>query len=528
MTSNKSWKILVGDCRERLKDLPDESVHMIWTSPPYFGLRSYTDDEAEMGKESTPDEFVQALTEVMREARRVLRDDGTLWLNLGDCYAQKKGHGHWTSSSDKGDENGQRVTKGWADRGAKDIGLKPQDLIGIPWRAAFSLQEDGWYLRSDIIWAKGISGQDDFAQKVYEVAINNGVDPKVATQMMKDLDLYAGNPMPESVKSRPSSAHEHLFLFSKSSKYFYDHIAAKEASVSDHPSGNGFKRQARLSYKDEDGARGNDDQWEMTQKRNLRNVWCVPTKPFREAHFATAPEALVKKCIEIGTSEVGCCDQCGTPYARVSNSKGWEPTCICHVSTQDLQEGDLEIISSPTGTNSGSDPTMKTGRRGMNRPRGDEEGVREMTRYEQRKYAEQIKESPYRNKMEEDFETTTFAHYIRTDRSGARPVPHDTLEVWISKGWLNRVEPPELLESEPIPCTVLDPFAGAATTLLVAEKLGRNSIGIELNPEYVEIAENRLAEYTRDSFDQWDDRYIPLESDDEIPDEVELSDLFGK
>lgn len=457
---NKSWKILVGDCRERLKDLEDESVHMIWTSPPYFGLRDYGEDD-QIGLEPTPDEFVEALVEVMREAKRVLRSDGTLWLNLGDSYVGKSSAA-WREGSARA-ANGDYRDDGHSRRNRNGVGpiegLKPKDLIGIPWRVAFALQEDGWYLRSDIIWAKGISRQNAFTQQMIHSILKNGGSPELLQRVLQDMDLYTGNPMPESVKSRPSSAHEHIFLFSKSEKYFYDYMAAKEPSVSDHPSGNGFKREHRLSYKDENGARGNEEQWEITPHRNPRNVWCIPTKPFRGAHFATSPEALVEPCVEIGSSEGGCCYKCGTPLERVIRTVE-DTGGIKNVGTGDNLQGDRK----------GSNPI----------------------------------------------------DYDRLKIKGAGGI---TPQKKVFEGWEPSCECDT--EEDPIPCTVLDPFMGAATTLLIADKLGRNSVGIELNPEYVEIAEKRLEDARRERFAPWHDQHIPLESEEELPDVIDFSKLFG-
>ena len=189
-----AWELLQGDCLDVLRTLPDKSVHCCVTSPPYFGLRDYGVD-GQIGLEQTPDEYVAKLVDVFREVKRVLRDDGTLWLNLGDSYfSTTKGSGGSNPETSpkqawKGVENGQGFTPRKISAGNSD--LKPKDLIGIPWRVAFALQADGWYLRSDIIWAKG-------------------------------------NPMPESVTDRPTKAHEYIFLLSKSERYFYDAEAIKE------------------------------------------------------------------------------------------------------------------------------------------------------------------------------------------------------------------------------------------------------------------------------------------------------------
>lgn len=234
------FTLLVGDARERLSELPDGIVQACITSPPYFGLRDYGVD-GQIGLEETPQEYVERLVDVFREVKRVLAGDGTLWLNLGDSYA-----GSWGASAL------------W--------GVKPKDLLGIPWRVAFALQADGWCLRSDCIWSKP-------------------------------------NPMPESVRDRPTRAHEYVFLLSKSGRYYYDHEAIKEPAVSDHPSGNGFKRPQSLSRQNKDGTpKGKDEQWaDVGGKRNRRSVWHIPVRPFKGAHFAVFPEALVEPMVLAGS-----------------------------------------------------------------------------------------------------------------------------------------------------------------------------------------------------------------------------------
>lgn len=252
--------ILQGDCIEQLRKLPDGCVNTCVTSPPYFGLRDYG-VKGQIGLETTPEAYVAKLVDVFREVKRVLRDNGTLWLNLGDSYAANRTC--QVPASNVGKSTGEaQAAKGKAS--VVPEGLKPKDLIGIPWRVAFALQADGWYLRSDIIWSKP-------------------------------------NPMPESVTDRPTKAHEYIFLLSKSERYYYDYEAIKEQAVSDHPSGNGFVRDARLSL---DG-RGSTNQWQPTELRNKRDVWTVNTQPFPEAHFATFPPKLVEPCILAGCPSDG-------------------------------------------------------------------------------------------------------------------------------------------------------------------------------------------------------------------------------
>ena len=266
-----SVRILVGDCRERMAEIPDESVHCSVTSPPYYGLRDYGVD-GQLGHEESPDAYVAGLVEVFREVRRVLRDDGTLWLNLGDSYAGSGGSGNQFGQLEKDGFN--KYKQGSRPR---DIGLKPKDLIGIPWRVAFALQADGWYLRSDIIWHKP-------------------------------------NPMPESVRDRPTSAHEHLFLLAKSPTYFYDADAIREDFADERMGNPGKYERTTQAAKGANNDRGdtgflnNGAGWNedgVRSGRNRRNVWTVATKPYSEAHFAVYPPDLIEPCILAGCPEGG-------------------------------------------------------------------------------------------------------------------------------------------------------------------------------------------------------------------------------
>jgi DNA modification methylase len=273
-----SVTILQGDWVERLRELPDETVQCCVTSPPYYGLRNYG-VEGQLGLELTPDEYVQKLVAGFREVRRVLKDDGTLWLNLGDSYAAHRGGTSMPAEtlargiSGQGDTAAKRGRESatCAHRNAASFGLKHKDLIGIPWRVAFALQADGWWLRSDIIWAKP-------------------------------------NPMPESVTDRPTKSHEYLFLLTKASSYYYDAEAIKEGVTGNaHAQGNGIGRKF-----DEPGS-GNRANWDakiamhnatwadLPTSRNKRSVWTVPTNPYSEAHFATFPPDLIKPCILAGS-----------------------------------------------------------------------------------------------------------------------------------------------------------------------------------------------------------------------------------
>lgn len=255
-----------GDALDVLRGLPSESVHCCVTSPPYYGLRDYGVD-GQIGLEPTPDEYVARLVEVFREVRRVLRDDGTLWLNLGDSYA---GAGYSNQSNEKG-FNAVRREDGGKTRHVYGTGLKNKDLIGIPWLVAFALRADGWYLRSEIIWHKP-------------------------------------NPMPESVKDRPTKAHEQIFLLSKSPKYYYDADAVSESGAyCGQQLGivRGKKTRALAMGRTPSGNETPGADATAPMRRNRRSVWTVTPKPYKEAHFATFPPDLIEPCILAGCPEGG-------------------------------------------------------------------------------------------------------------------------------------------------------------------------------------------------------------------------------
>lgn len=263
----------IGDCRVLLKQfaVAGVSAQTCVTSPPYFGLRDYGVD-GQIGLEPTPAEYVAELVSVLRFVRDILADDGTLWLNLGDSYA-----GSWGAQSHReSSTNDSRVSKDQIKNHPKMAGVKPKDLYGIPWRVAFALQADGWYLRSDIIWHKP-------------------------------------NPMPESVTDRPTKAHEYLFLLAKSQRYYYDADAIAEQATWDPPNGtqtDSEKYYEAASGRDDAGRKANGfgfyrsgNSW-GPEKRNRRSVWSVTTQPFDGAHFAVFPRTLIEPCILAG-SRVG-------------------------------------------------------------------------------------------------------------------------------------------------------------------------------------------------------------------------------
>ena len=277
-------RILQGDVLSRLGDLPDESVDCVVTSPPYYGLRDYG-MEGQIGLEETPEEYVKKMVEVFKEVRRVLRSDGTLWLNLGDSYAGS-GKGAWNNKIDQKESYIPDPDSPQCLMNKVPKGLKRKDLIGIPWRVALALQADGWYLRQDIIWSKP-------------------------------------NAMPESVTDRCTKSHEYIFLLSKSEKYYYDQDSIKEPASFGLPNspqsikspyGQGFTRSNMEDKQRGHGRRhaGFNERWDhMTKEeqcsgmRNKRSVWTIATQPFPEAHFATFPEELIRPCILAGCPEGG-------------------------------------------------------------------------------------------------------------------------------------------------------------------------------------------------------------------------------
>ena len=267
--------ILQGNVNDKLKEIESDSVQCVVTSPPYWGLRDYGTD-GQLGLEETPEEYVEKMVKVFREIKRVLKKDGTVWLNLGDSYSSG-GRTSTTNQSLRGNKN-YGVT-----RPKPNKEIKPKDLIGIPWRVAFALQADGWYLRQDIIWHKPA-------------------------------------PMPESVTDRCTKAHEYIFLLSKSAKYYYDNDAIAERATCGESRPDGIARDRMLDYdskekklrpskkRGEFGGKWKDMKGQeafraVRETRNRRSVWTINTQPYREAHFAVFPQKLPELCIKAGSRE---------------------------------------------------------------------------------------------------------------------------------------------------------------------------------------------------------------------------------
>lgn len=261
MEPTSDFTVLAGDCIQSMSKLPDNSIHCCVTSPPYFGLRDYGHD-GQIGQEPTPDDFVAKMVEVFEQVRRILRPDGTLWLNLGDSYNGASSNKSGSNGFNDGRTNrSKRLSVG----GCKD--LKPKDLIGIPWMVAFALRQAGWYLRQDIIWHKP-------------------------------------NPMPESVQDRCTKAHEYIFLLSKSDSYYYDIDAIREP-WKQNPSDikRAMEKHPGYAAKHDEGYNGDvrgQPVGDPTKGRNKRSVWTISTKPYKGAHFATFPRDLIEPCILAG------------------------------------------------------------------------------------------------------------------------------------------------------------------------------------------------------------------------------------
>lgn len=381
-----SYKILTGNVLDRLKDIEAESVQCVVTSPPYFGLRNYGEEE-QIGLEPTPEEYVSTMVRVFREIRRVLRDDGTVWLNLGDSYAQSGGSGLGEYAKTH-KQFGKVINSGTIQRPRKaPPPLKPKDLIGIPWMVALALRNDGWYLRADIIWDKP-------------------------------------NPMPSSAKDRPTISHEYIFLLTKSPQYHYDREAIMEP-VAESTIKRVFAKDNVDIRKDADTnqyAISGSSQKKAHEKarkilesgmsllRNKRSVWRVAKHSYRGAHFAVFPPKLIEPCVLAGGS-IKACGKCGAPWKR-----------------------DIEYHK-PGRTETYQDDNPVLGSRGQSGLKTD--GIQKKKFY----------------------------------------------------GWKPGCE---CNTNETRKVVILDPFAGSGTTLQVAIQNGMFGLGIELNPDYVNLIHDRL------------------------------------
>lgn len=394
----------------QLDAIPDGSVQAVITSPPYYGLRSYAGEQdvewptvtyrlnewcepvtvppmqCALGLESSPVAYIGHLILCLREWRRVLRDDGVCFVNLGDSYSGSANSG----GTNKNDGGIPHRLSGMPNKSGN--GIKPKDLLMIPAMFAIAARADGWWLRSAIVWAKGVSFLPD----------------------------YAGSVMPESVTDRPTKAYEMVFLLAKSDQYFYDAEAVKEVSTGQNGAAANFKRVTKEHLAPGQTATQHRDDREPTRDngtRNLRDVWCINPQPYKAAHYAVFPPKLVEPMVKASTSERGCCPNCGAPWRRVVE-RGYNPfPGSSHTHEKDSEQGNTQ--------------THESGK-----PAG--------TVMAQRWYQKQ---------------------------------PDTTL------GW----QPTCTCDAgDPIPCTILDPFAGSGTTGRVAASLGRAAILCDVSGEYLE------------------------------------------
>ena len=453
------------DTRESLRALPEASIHTVCTSPPYWGLRDYGTAtweggdaecehrvrstssiaagmqsstlgggkgtvnhskegfhtvckrcgarrvDAQIGLEESPEAFVASLVEVFREIKRVLRPDGTLWVNLGDSYAGGGRAGKNPEYQRRHTMFGKEVDGSATGQFGLPMtvpeGLKPKDLVGIPWRVAFALQADGWYLRADIIWSK----------------------PSC---------------MPESVTDRPTKAHEYVFLFAhpdSGGKYFYDADAVKEPAKygEHHTKYSGTYTRHKVEAMQVEGAingenyqRGMQQAMKNPLQKNKRSVWTVNPKPYKGSHFAVWPPDLVRPMILAGTSACGVCSKCGAPWTRVLEDNH-QPNAYGAGGGPKAEQSEADRLAGGVGR-------MDGGRR------------------------------------------ATSGSSFNNNPAKRPPSPQTT-------GWQSSCD---CVDAQTIPATVLDPFSGSATTGMVALQEGRNYIGLDLNRNYLPLAEARV------------------------------------
>ena len=504
--------------------LADESVHCVVTSPPYYALRDYltaqwaggdetcehtisradADNKAlfeervsrgdrsaclncgalrvdqQLGLETVPDClgwargnmcgecYVCHTVQWARELRRVLRKDGTFWLNLGDSYVSdpaKGGSGTPNGRNGRG-ENYARARRNGLNKcemsGAK---LKPKDLYGIPWSVAFALREDGWYLRQGIVWAKGVSGQDTIRENAYEAAMREGLSAAAAQRVADAVAPYVGNCMPESVTDRCTKSHEDVFLFSKSARYYFDHFAIREKQTDSSRERANYKWAGRTDDHSNGSRTGSSlkqaaENGELIKSipdpgyRNGRSVWTINTQGFKGEHYAAFPSKLVEPCVLAGTSEKGCCPKCETQWVRV------------------LQKT-KKVAANHKGSLFGA---------GKTKARDGGERTQAGERYESQFMGWQPSCKCY------GWETCGICG--NTEPGGRMDCGHNICDECLLK--CEKEEHDANCAMRPKPCTVLDPFSGTGTVGEVCVKFGRKYIGNELNQKYIKLQQDRI------------------------------------
>jgi site-specific DNA-methyltransferase (adenine-specific) len=435
-------RILVGDSRDRLREISDESVHAVVTSPPYWGLRCYGVD-GQLGLERTPQEYVEKQLEVFREVRRVLRSDGSLWLNIADSYVDDGGSGAQGATGQRADRrhtqrslgkkrvtrpglNGAGATQAHALRadeaGRWGEGLKPKDLAGIPERLVLALQADGWWWRGRVAWVKP-------------------------------------NPMPGSQKDRCTSSWEYVYHLTKSEDSYFDWFAiAEETTGTAHPRGRGVNPK---SSADAPGSRQNPSFSAAVRGvediRFPRDVWTIHTDGFAGAHFATFPRELARRAIAAATSEIGVCGACGAPWTRLMQRAGVELPLL----NETIEREKAPRGRRPSGWSHG------TGRR------HDERAGR------------------YKGKHSTTAPQASGRKILQSvaDARAAGGDHDNPFGGWEHVGWRRTCTCPH---TPPQPATVLDPYGGAGTTGLVAQQLGRDAVLVEISPKYAAMAQRRM------------------------------------
>ena len=422
-------EVIEGDVREVLKTLDDESVQCVVTSPPYWGLRDYGVDD-QLGLEATPEEYVANMVSVFQEVKRVLRKDGTVWLNLGDSYNSARNGGHAGGSKQNHPKYVQRS-------GVNVKGLKPKDLVGIPWRVAFALQADGWYLRSDIIWNKP-------------------------------------NPMPESVTDRPTKSHEYIFLLTKSAKYYYDHGAIKEKGVMDSSSSAGsIQQDTRITHGTGGGNSG------INKAKDKLRVELI------ERGFTTRNKRSVWKIDKYGDAETEAMYRQGMHRDRGKNLIATRPDLPSQKEFVDFirSKTNAKELSEKSGIKlSTVEHWFRYDESGFSFPNvedwmiikdfvTDEDMDKRLTNV--KFHYDSVKETGTRNKRSV-WKITTKPYSGAHFATFPTELPETCIKAGTKRGDV-----------------VLDIFAGSGTTLRVASKLGRKGIGIELNPEYIKILKKR-------------------------------------